>query len=49
MGLGVARSTVWRWERGIHPIGAVSERQVRILAEGAEHRQARRSAQPKTG
>jgi len=31
----VSRSTVWRWEAGVHPIEPVSERLVLILAASA--------------
>jgi DNA-binding transcriptional regulator YiaG len=34
--LGVARSTVWRWESGVHPIEPISERLILILAESLE-------------
>ena len=32
--LGVARATVWRWERGVNPIEPLSARLVEILARG---------------
>ena len=31
--LGIAKSTVSRWEAGVHPIDLVSERLILILAE----------------
>jgi transcriptional regulator with XRE-family HTH domain len=32
--LGVARATVWRWERGVNPIEPLSAKLVEILARG---------------
>lgn len=36
--LGVSRSTVWRWEHGIHPVDAIAERLLRILSEAEQQR-----------
>jgi transcriptional regulator with XRE-family HTH domain len=41
--LGVARTTIWRWEAGVHPIEPLSARLLTILAQAAAHEPAKQA------